>query len=51
MPSENMIYADVDGNIGWIAAGFMPRRSWSGLLPVPGRPGLEPPPTTRRRAL
>ena len=36
MPSENMIYADVDGNIGWIAAGLMPRRSWSGLLPVPG---------------
>ena len=36
MPSENMIYADIDGNIGWIAAGFMPRRSWSGLLPVPG---------------
>ena len=36
MPSENMIYADVDGNIGWIAAGLMPRRNWSGLLPVPG---------------
>ena len=36
LPSENMIYADVDGNIGWIAAGLMPRRSWSGLLPVPG---------------
>jgi len=36
MPAENMIYADVDGNIGWIAAGLMPRRSWSGLLPVPG---------------
>ena len=36
MPCENMIYADVDGNIGWIAAGLMPRRSWSGLLPVPG---------------
>jgi penicillin amidase len=36
MPSENMIYADIDGNIGWIAAGYMPRRSWSGLLPVPG---------------
>ena len=35
-PDENMIYADVDGNIGWIAAGLMPRRSWSGLLPVPG---------------
>ena len=36
MPSENMIYADVDGNIGWVAGGYMPRRSWSGLLPVPG---------------
>ncbi|HEX7937403.1 MAG TPA: penicillin acylase family protein, partial [Gemmatimonadaceae bacterium] len=24
------------GNIGWIAAGLMPKRSWSGLLPVPG---------------
>jgi len=36
MPSENMIYADVDGNIGWIASGLMPRRQWSGLLPVPG---------------
>jgi penicillin G amidase len=31
-----MIYADIDGNIGWIAAGAMPRRRWSGLLPVPG---------------
>lgn len=36
MPSENMIYGDVDGNIGWVAAGLMPQRSWSGLLPVPG---------------
>jgi penicillin amidase len=36
MPSENMIYADVDGNIGWIASGMMPKRRWSGLLPVPG---------------
>jgi len=36
MPSENMLYADIDGNIGWIAAGLMPKRSWSGLLPVPG---------------
>ena len=36
MPDENMIYADIDGNIGWIASGLMPRRSWSGLLPVPG---------------
>lgn len=36
MPSENMVYADVDGNIGWVAGGIMPRRRWSGLLPVPG---------------
>jgi len=36
LPTENLIYADVDGNIGWIAAGLMPIRSWSGLLPVPG---------------
>jgi penicillin amidase len=41
MPSENMVYADVDGHIGWIAAGLMPRRSWSGLLPVPGDGGYE----------
>lgn len=41
MPSENMVYADVDGHIGWIAAGLMPRRSWSGLLPVPGDGGFE----------
>jgi len=36
LPTENLIYADVDGNIGWIAAGMMPIRNWSGLLPVPG---------------
>jgi penicillin amidase len=36
MPSENMLYADVDGTIGWVAGGLMPRRHWSGLLPVPG---------------
>jgi penicillin amidase len=36
MPDENMVYADVDGNIGWIASGLMPKRSWSGLLPVSG---------------
>jgi penicillin amidase len=40
IPSENMVYADVDGNIGWIAAGLMPiREGWLGLLPVPGRGG------------
>lgn len=41
LPTENLIYADVDGNIGWIAAGLMPKRDWSGLLPVPGTGGYE----------
>jgi penicillin amidase len=37
VPSENMIYADTAGNIGWIAAGHAPiRKNWSGLFPVPG---------------
>ncbi|MCP5182247.1 MAG: penicillin acylase family protein [Pseudomonadales bacterium] len=36
-PSENQVYADVDGNIGYKAAGLTPvRRTWDGLLPVPG---------------
>ena len=40
MPSENIVYADVEGNIGWQAAGLAPiRRNWSGLLPVPGDTG------------
>lgn len=40
LPSENIVYADVDGNIGWIPAGLMPiRKNWSGLLPVPGHTG------------
>jgi penicillin amidase len=40
VPSENMVYADKEGNIGWIAAGFAPvRRNWSGLLPAPGDAG------------
>jgi penicillin amidase len=39
-PSENMVYADVDGNIGWVAAALTPvRRGWDGLLPVPGAAG------------
>lgn len=38
VPSENMIYADVDGNIGWQAAGLTPIRccGWHGRLPAPG---------------
>ena len=36
-PSENMVWADVDGHIGWQAVGLAPRRkNWNGLLPVPG---------------
>lgn len=39
-PALNLMYADVDGNIGWIAAGLTPiREGWHGLLPVPGASG------------
>ena len=37
IPGENMIWADVAGNIGWQAVGIAPvRPQWSGLVPVPG---------------
>lgn len=40
LPSENIVYADVDGNIGWVAAALTPvRRGYDGLLPVPGASG------------
>jgi len=36
-PSENQVFADIDGNIGYKPAGLFPRRpNWDGLLPVPG---------------
>ena len=36
-PAENQVYADVAGNIGWVAGGRAPKRpNWDGLLPVPG---------------
>jgi penicillin amidase len=36
-PSENQVYADTSGNIGWVPGGMVPvRRNWDGLLPVPG---------------
>ena len=39
-PGENMLYADVEGNIGWQAAALVPVRSrWPGLLPIPGGSG------------
>lgn len=39
LPPENMVYADVDGNIGEQSAGLTPIRSWTGLLPVMGNDG------------
>ncbi len=37
IPGENMVWADREGTIGWQAVGIAPiRRSWSGLVPVPG---------------
>jgi len=37
VPTVNQVYADVGGDIGWVAAGKTPiRRNWDGLLPVHG---------------
>jgi len=37
IPAENMIWGDVDKNIGYQAVGISPiRPHWSGLVPVPG---------------
>jgi penicillin amidase len=38
IPSENLVYADKQGNIGWIASGLAPIRKGgaTGLFPVPG---------------
>jgi penicillin amidase len=42
VPGLNFVYADVDGNIGWIAAAQVPvRPQHDGLLPVPGNGGFE----------
>ena len=36
-PTENQVYADTKGNIGWAPGGLAPiRPNWDGLLPVPG---------------
>lgn len=36
-PPINHVYADVKGNIGWVAMGYAPiRPNWDGLFPVPG---------------
>ncbi len=42
VPSENIVYADRDGNIGEHSTGLAPlRKNWTGLLPVPGNGGYE----------
>jgi penicillin amidase len=42
VPSLNIVYGDVDGNIGWVAAGLTPvRNGYDGLLPVPGTGAFE----------
>jgi penicillin amidase len=46
LPSENMVYADVDGNIGEQSAGLAPIRTqegnpWEGELPVPADRGYQ----------
>jgi len=42
IPSLNFVYADVDSNIGWVAAAATPiRPKHDGLLPAPGNGGFE----------
>jgi penicillin G amidase len=42
VPSENIVYSDVDGNIGEYSTGLAPlRKTWTGLLPVPGAADYE----------
>jgi penicillin amidase len=41
VPSENIVYADRAGNIGEHSIGLAPLRSWTGLLPVPGKADFE----------
>ena len=40
LPTENLIYADVDGNIGWVAAGLMPDQVVERHAARPGQRGL-----------
>jgi len=42
VPSENIVYADRQGNIGEFSAGLSPlRKNWTGLLPISGAGGYE----------
>jgi penicillin amidase len=42
-PSQNFVYADRAGNIGYVASGLLPVRAegHTGLVPVPGTGGLD----------
>lgn len=36
-PCSNLVYADIDGNIGWKVGALIPiRENWDGTMPVPG---------------
>lgn len=38
IPSHSLVYADVEGNYGYIGVAQTPvRKNWDGLLPVPGK--------------
>ena len=40
IPCLNFVFADKQGDIGWVAAALTPiRKGWNGLLPVPGAAG------------
>ena len=42
VPTHNIVYADVDGNIGEHSVGLEPiRKNWTGLMPEPGDGGYE----------
>ncbi len=38
-PQQNFVYADVDGNIGYVAPGKIPIRDWNGSLPASASAG------------
>jgi len=41
IPSHSLVYADVDGNFGYVGVALTPiRKNWDGLLPVPGKDNL-----------
>lgn len=40
IPSHSLVYADTQGNYGYVGVALTPvRKNWDGLLPVPGKDG------------